>query len=135
MENAVTQAILLKTQPTPSGENYYCSFCLKAAFEVRKLVAGQGGIFICDECVTVCNDYIASGSSERSGLRGVEETPTDRLLALLKPIEGTVAGKSNQLQTVVETLRGRKVSWAAIGNSLGISRQSAWERFSHAETE
>jgi hypothetical protein len=129
------QATLLKTQPDPSADNYYCSFCLKAAFEVQKLVAGQGGIFICNECVTVCNDYIASGSSERSGLRSIEETPTDRLLALLKPIEDTVAGKSNQLQTVVETLRGRKVSWAAIGNSLGISRQSAWERFSDAETE
>jgi biotin operon repressor len=34
------------------------------------------------------------------------------------------------LQTVVEELRGREVSWARIGEALGISRQSAWERFS-----
>ena len=36
----------------------------------------------------------------------------------------------NQLQTVVEELRGREVSWARIGEALGVSRQSAWERFS-----
>jgi biotin operon repressor len=52
------------------------------------------------------------------------------LLSLLRPIEDTVQGKSNQLQLVVETLRAREVSWAKIGEALGISRQSAWERFS-----
>ncbi|NRP73760.1 hypothetical protein ILFOPFJJ_04673 [Ensifer psoraleae] len=60
----------------------------------------------------------------------LEEAPTERLLSLLKPIEETVEGKSNQLQSVVETLRSRRVSWAHIGQALGISRQAAWERFS-----
>jgi biotin operon repressor len=31
---------------------------------------------------------------------------------------------------VVDTLRSREVSWADIGEALGVSRQSAWERFS-----
>src|SRR6516162_1775874 len=35
----------------------------------------------------------------------------------------------NRLQWVVELLRSREVSWAQIGGALGISRQSAWERF------
>jgi ATP-dependent Clp protease ATP-binding subunit ClpX len=34
------------------------------------------------------------------------------------------------LQQVVDTLRSREVSWADIGANLGVSRQSAWERFS-----
>ena len=34
------------------------------------------------------------------------------------------------LQTVVEELRKREISWAEIGKALGVSRQSAWERFS-----
>ena len=55
---------------------------------------------------------------------------TETLLARLKPIEQTLQGMGNQLQTVVEELRGREVSWARIGEALGISRQSAWERFS-----
>ena len=55
----------------------------------------------------------------------VEEVPSQ-----LKPIEDTLQGKGNQLQWVVETLRKREVSWAVIGAALGVSRQSAWERFS-----
>jgi hypothetical protein len=38
-------------------------------------------------------------------------------------------GKGNQLQWVVDLLRSREVSWAQIGDALGISRQTAWERF------
>jgi len=34
------------------------------------------------------------------------------------------------LQQVVDELRRREVSWAEIGQGLGVSRQSAWERFS-----
>lgn len=120
-----------KTDPVEDG--LYCSFCLKAAFEVKKLVAGQGNIFICDECIMTCNDYVTRGVSERSGPRPIEETPTERLLALLLPIEATVDGKSNQLQVAVDALRARGVSWAVIGSSLGISRQSTWERFSHSD--
>jgi hypothetical protein len=67
---------------------------------------------------------------KRPQRRPVTEQPTEKLLALLLPIEETVQGKSNQLQSVVETLRSREVSWAKIGDALSISRQSAWERFS-----
>jgi hypothetical protein len=55
--------------------------------------------------------------------------PTERLLQRLGAIEDMVQGKGNQLQSVVELLRSRRVSWAQIGAALGISRQSAWERF------
>lgn len=117
------------------AEDLYCSFCLKASFEVAKLVAGQGNIYICDECIAKCHDYVSNGDSGRSGPRRLEETPTERLVALLRPIETTVEGKSNQLQVAVDSLRHRGVSWAIIGAGLGISRQSAWERFSHSDSE
>lgn len=35
----------------------YCSFCGKSQHEVRKLIAGPS-VFICDECVELCNDII-----------------------------------------------------------------------------
>jgi excisionase family DNA binding protein len=38
---------------------YQCSFCGKPQEQVRRLIAGPGGIFICDECVTLCNKIIA----------------------------------------------------------------------------
>ena len=35
----------------------YCSFCGKSQHEVRKLIAGPS-VFICDECIELCNDII-----------------------------------------------------------------------------
>lgn len=35
-----------------------CSFCGKSRELVAKLVAGPGGLFICDQCVEICNDLI-----------------------------------------------------------------------------
>jgi ClpX C4-type zinc finger len=49
--------------PPPS---YYCSFCLKADYEVAKLCAGHGRIFICNECVEDCREYMADGAPARS---------------------------------------------------------------------
>lgn len=51
----------------------YCSFCGKSQDEVRKLIAGPS-VFICDECVDLCNDIIREEVQESS----VEE-PEDRL--------------------------------------------------------
>jgi hypothetical protein len=108
----------------------YCSFCFKSQHEVRKLISGPASVFICDECVGLCNEIIAGSSAKVSKPMSPDELPTERLLERLQPIEDTVQGKGNQLQQVVEILRSREVSWAQIGDALGISRQSAWERFS-----
>jgi ATP-dependent Clp protease ATP-binding subunit ClpX len=107
----------------------HCSFCLKSQHEVKKLIAGPGYIFICDACVGLC-DTILAGKTPKTDVRSIDKIASDTLLARLKPIEQTLQGMGNQLQTVVAELRGRKVSWARIGEALGISRQSAWERFS-----
>jgi ATP-dependent Clp protease ATP-binding subunit ClpX len=40
-----------------SNKILYCSFCGKSQHEVRKLIAGPS-VFICDECVELCNDII-----------------------------------------------------------------------------
>jgi ClpX C4-type zinc finger len=115
------------TVPT---KTLYCSFCFKSQHEVKKLISGPFNIFICDECVELCNEYIADRKPKSSKIGSVEALPTERLLQRLPPIEDTLQGKSNQLQQVVDILRSREVSWAQIGAALGISRQSAWERFS-----
>jgi hypothetical protein len=76
----------------------------------------------------LCNEIIG-GQWPGSKHPSLEQLPTERLLERLEPIEETVQGKGNQLQQVVDALRSRGVSWAVIGAALGISRQSAWERF------
>lgn len=40
-----------------SGKLLYCSFCGKSQHEVKKLIAGPS-VYICDECVDLCNDII-----------------------------------------------------------------------------
>jgi ATP-dependent Clp protease ATP-binding subunit ClpX len=46
-----------KTRKGDDGKLLYCSFCGKSQHEVRKLIAGPS-VFICDECVDLCNDII-----------------------------------------------------------------------------
>ena len=46
-----------------SGKLLYCSFCGKSQHEVRKLIAGPS-VFICDECVELCDDIIREEVSE-----------------------------------------------------------------------
>lgn len=46
----------------------YCSFCGKSQHEVRKLIAGPS-VFICDECVDLCNDIIREEVHGESGLK------------------------------------------------------------------
>jgi hypothetical protein len=121
-----------KLPPPYEGKGpLHCSFCLKSQHEVAKLIAGPGNLFICDECVALCDEYVAGRTPKIDRDRfKIETIATETLLARLKPIELTLQGMGNQLQAVVEALRGREVSWARIGEALGVSRQSAWERFS-----
>ncbi len=46
-----------------SGKLLYCSFCGKSQHEVRKLIAGPA-VFVCDECVELCNDIIREEMQE-----------------------------------------------------------------------
>ena len=40
---------------------YLCSFCGKNQDEVMRLIAGPNGVYICDECVSLCNEILAEG--------------------------------------------------------------------------
>ena len=53
----------------------YCSFCGKSQHEVRKLIAGPS-VYICDECVELCNDIIREEIREISPKRDGSELPT-----------------------------------------------------------
>jgi ATP-dependent Clp protease ATP-binding subunit ClpX len=56
----------------------YCSFCGKSQHEVRKLIAGPS-VFVCDECVELCNDIIREEVQEEKGASGGRKKfPTPR---------------------------------------------------------
>jgi ATP-dependent Clp protease ATP-binding subunit ClpX len=55
-----------------SGEKLlYCSFCGKSQHEVRKLIAGPS-VFICDECIELCNDIIREETQGDQGAKGAK---------------------------------------------------------------
>ncbi len=54
-----------KDDKNDDGKLLYCSFCGKSQHEVRKLIAGPS-VFICDECVELCNDIIREEMQESS---------------------------------------------------------------------
>ena len=62
-----------------SGEKLlYCSFCGKSQHEVRKLIAGPS-VFICDECIELCNDIIREETASDKGGKGAKsDLPTPR---------------------------------------------------------
>jgi ATP-dependent Clp protease ATP-binding subunit ClpX len=55
----------------------YCSFCGKSQHEVRKLIAGPS-VFICDECVELCNDIIREEIQDKAGGGKGSKLPTPR---------------------------------------------------------
>ena len=107
-----------------------CSFCLKAETEVAKLVAGPG-VYICDECVELCNQVIGDPPPMPPGMTSWEEDlDLEGVLASLPRMVATGAQVESNLSRFVSRARTLGATWAAIGASLGMTRQSAWERFS-----
>ncbi len=81
----------------------YCSFCGKSQHEVRKLIAGPS-VFICDECVDLCNDIISEEIQEGKSGDKTEKLPT--------PIEI----KAILDQYVIDQQRAKKVLSVAVYN-------------------
>ncbi|MCA6064031.1 ATP-dependent Clp protease ATP-binding subunit ClpX [Thalassolituus marinus] len=59
------------------GKLLYCSFCGKSQHEVRKLIAGPS-VFICDECVDLCNDIIREEVQEAENKGSGDKLPTPK---------------------------------------------------------
>ena len=107
-----------------------CSFCLKPSEEVKKLVAGPG-VFICNECVELCGQIIGSPPKLSPSLTSWEETlDLSGVLSSLPRMAAAGAQVESNLTRFVRRARELGATWASIGASLDMTRQSAWERFS-----
>ncbi|SEJ28176.1 ATP-dependent Clp protease ATP-binding subunit ClpX [Pseudomonas linyingensis] len=60
-----------------TGKLLYCSFCGKSQHEVRKLIAGPS-VFICDECVDLCNDIIREEVQEAQAESNANKLPAPK---------------------------------------------------------
>ncbi|MEP6667204.1 MAG: ClpX C4-type zinc finger protein [Nocardioidaceae bacterium] len=112
------------TTRTPSVHR--CSFCGKPETEVD-VVAGPG-IYICSECVGLC-DVLFAGRPTPS-FPSLEDKTDEELLAEMVRLNASREQVEEAVRDRVHRLRGRGVTWARVGEALEVSRQSAWERFS-----
>ncbi len=117
--------------PEGSAEPIRCSFCGKPHTEVERLVAGPG-VRICNECVALAEGIIEEHRDRPREVRlPLWEFMSDEEMLDHIPRVAAVADQVEaDLRSWVQELRRRDVTWARIGQALGITRQSAWERFS-----
>jgi ATP-dependent Clp protease ATP-binding subunit ClpX len=91
------------TNDKDDGKLLYCSFCGKSQHEVRKLIAGPS-VFVCDECVDLCNDIIREEIQESSPESSSGKLPTPQ------DISGTLD------QYVIGQTRAKRVLAVAVYN-------------------
>ena len=85
---------------------------------------------ICAECVDGYHDVLHSDARTREVQRPPWEEMTQKeLLEKFSMIVRSAAQADAFVHDWVKLMKSRRISWAAIGEVLGISRQGAWERF------
>jgi hypothetical protein len=117
------------------NETLRCSFCNKDQRTVAKLIAGPD-VYICDECVDLCNEIITMDLAPEFGREGgpvADERSDDELLTVLARIQAKTSHADAAVHRHVAILRERGISWTRIGQALGVSKQAAWERFSEED--
>lgn len=107
----------------------YCSFCGRESRQVAKLISGPG-VYICDDCVSKCLQILEDPHGpDTPPLRDRAELSDDELLDQIPRIAATTASIEAELRARVAELRNRGVAWSRVAAALGVTRQSAWERF------
>ena len=89
----------------------YCSFCGKSQHEVKKLIAGPS-VFICDECIELCNDIIR----EEVHVTEVKNAKADM------PVPQEICGILNQY--VIDQVQAKKILSVAVYNHYKRLKQS-----------
>jgi ATP-dependent Clp protease ATP-binding subunit ClpX len=85
---------------TTSQSDYTCSFCTKAQAQVKRLIAGPDRVFICDECVTLCDQIISEESEDKTDTLSnpLEKGLTPR--AIFENLEEYVIGQERAKKTL-----------------------------------
>jgi ATP-dependent Clp protease ATP-binding subunit ClpX len=106
-----------------SKSTLYCSFCGKSQHEVRKLIAGPT-VFICDECVELCNDIIRE-ESKSALVKTRDGVPTP--LEICKVLDDYVIGQDRAkrvLSVAVHNHYKRLSHGAKAGNDVELAKSN-----------
>ncbi|MEY4503368.1 MAG: hypothetical protein RLZZ576_622, partial [Actinomycetota bacterium] len=77
---------------TESGDMLKCSFCGKSQKQVRKLIAGPG-VYICDECIGLCNEIIEEELGEAVATKTFDETELPKPKEIFAALDEYVIGQ------------------------------------------
>ena len=108
-----------------------CSFCLRPNTEVERLVAGPA-VFVCNECVDLCSQIISEHQGKERGPRLLPWQQADSLKVVLGHLPNVALARAQVEESLngwVGRARELGATWAQVGDALGMTRQSAWERF------
>lgn len=115
--------------PTPES----CSFCGIPKTAEQRFVGGPG-VVICSRCVGSAARLLATADSQQTPAAGAgpwDAMDNEQLLEHLPQVAAVQLQVDKSLAAWVGIARERKISWEKIGRALGMTRQSAWERFRH----
>lgn len=112
-----------------------CSFCARSESGVQRLVAGPGGVFICDQCVESSVKLIAQSSPEESAQsRAAYFDPTTEVaMGRLGELFRNAERVEDQIVNVVSRLREQGNDWTAIAAAAGVSIEHLQERLDRSE--
>ncbi len=105
------------------GDLLKCSFCGKSQKQVKKLIAGPG-VYICDECIDLCNEIIEEELAETSEVRW-EELPKPR--EIYEFLEGYVVGQEPAKKALSVAVYNHYKRVQAGENGGGAGRDDAIE--------
>ncbi len=109
---------------------YHCSFCGKNQDQVRRLIAGPGAVYICDECVDLCREIIdeETGSSTpsrsgRSGAPNTQDVPPPKFL--YRHLDDYVVGQeqAKKVLSVAVYNHYKRIS-AALDNEVELEKSN-----------
>lgn len=101
----------------------YCSFCGKSQHEARKIIAGPS-VFICDECIDLCNDIIREDTQGRTGVEIEKKLPTPREIKLI--LDEYVIGQdqAKKILSVAVYNHYKRLSTSLKGDDVELSKSN-----------
>ncbi|MEN7538716.1 ATP-dependent Clp protease ATP-binding subunit ClpX [Aurantiacibacter flavus] len=114
---------MTKLSGSDSKSTLYCSFCGKSQHEVRKLIAGPT-VFICDECVELCNDIIREEA--KVGVGGKKDGSVPAPIDICNTLNDYVIGqeRAKRVLSVAVHNHYKRLKHAGKGNDVELAKSN-----------